>query len=267
MLNQKTIENEIEELSEMKVMIEKQLLQLQGNVPKGSFLRAAMHGNDIQFYYRKDGKDKCGKYIKKNDLNVAACLAQIEYNQKLLNAIDREISELMKIHSIPQENLCSSVLEKINPLKRKLIKIPYISDEEYCLEWIKQDYTTIGFKENTPEYYTKKGLRVRSKSEIIIAEALDRYEVPYLYEKPLMLGSGRIVHPDFTILRVRDRKELYWEHFGMMDDMEYRNNAFMKIREYEHNGYYQGVNFIWTMETGKYPLNSKTVDCMARKLR
>ena len=124
----------------------------------------------------------------------------------------------------------------------------------------------MGFREDAPEYYTKKGLRVRSKSEIIIAETLDKYEIPYLYEKPIKLSGNRIVHPDFTLLNAINRKELYWEHFGMMDDIEYRNNAFNKIRDYESNGYYQGVNFIWTMETAKLPISTKAVDCMVSNM-
>ena len=114
------------------------------------------------------------------------------------------------------------------------------------------------FKEGIPEYYTRKGLRVRSKSEVIIADILDELYVPFLYEKPLKLKTG-IVHPDFTLLNIKERREVYWEHFGMMDDIEYRNNAMMKIRNYEASGLYQYDSVIWTFETGSYPLNTKDI--------
>lgn len=266
MLNQKRIDNEISKLMQIKDATKKQLIQLKSNAPDGTTLRAAMHGESVQYYIRTSGQDKCGTYIKKKDKSFAELLAQIEYNQELLHVIEKEISELQNLQTIPANNPYATALEKINPLKRSLIKTPYVSDEDYCLQWIKQEYPKMGFREDAPEYYTKKGLRVRSKSEIIIAETLDKYEIPYLYEKPIKLSGNRIVHPDFTLLNAINRKELYWEHFGMMDDIEYRNNAFNKIRDYESNGYYQGVNFIWTMETAKLPINTKAVDCMVSNM-
>lgn len=266
MLNQKRIDNEISKLMQIKDATKKQLIQLKSNAPDGTTLRAAIHGESVQYYIRTGGQDKCGTYIKKKDKSFAELLAQIEYNQELLHVIEKEISELQNLQTIPAINPYATALEKINPLKRSLIKTPYVSDEDYCLQWIKQEYHKMGFREDAPEYYTKKGLRVRSKSEIIIAETLDKYEIPYLYEKPIKLSGNRIVHPDFTLLNTNNRKELYWEHFGMMDDIEYRNNAFNKIRDYESNGYYQGVNFIWTMETAKLPISTKAVDCMVSNM-
>ena len=78
--------------------------------------------------------------------------------------------------------------------------------------------------------------RVRSKSEVIIADTLARHGVPYRYEYPLKLKSGRdgafrTIHPDFLCLNVRTRAEFYWEHFGLMDDPDYleRTLAFIRL--------------------------------------
>ena len=121
------------------------------------------------------------------------------------------------------------------------------------------------FKENSPEYYTKRGLRVRSKSEILIADMLDEMSIPFFYEKPLQL-KRRIVHPDFTLLDIKERKEVYWEHFGMMDDRDYRDEALLKIREYESNDLYQYDSVIWTFESGKCPMNTRDIRNMVRAL-
>ena len=61
---------------------------------------------------------------------------------------------------------------------------------------------------------------------------LDRYNVPYLYEFPIELAGIGIVHPDFRILNVRRRKEIIWEHFGMMDDRDYRDDKMIEIEKY-----------------------------------
>lgn len=104
-----------------------------------------------------------------------------------------------------------------------------------------------------------KGERVRSKSELIIADILSKEGVPYRYEYPLYLrGMGRI-YPDFTVLNITKREEVFWEHFGMMDDPVYAEGAIKKIATYEQNGIFPGENLILTYEARKNPINQKLV--------
>ena len=112
------------------------------------------------------------------------------------------------------------------------------------------------------EYYTDKGERVRSKSEILIANALNRNHIPYRYECPLYLAGYGTIHPDFTVLNVRLRKEMYWEHLGMMDEPEYIEDALNRISLYEKNHYFPGDRLILTHETLRHPLNSKNIENM-----
>ena len=117
---------------------------------------------------------------------------------------------------------------------------------------------------------TAKGECVRSKSEIIIADVLASLGIPYRYEFPHELKcveSSRCVkvYSDFTCLNVRTRKEFVWEHFGMMDDAEYAQNAVVKIEMYQNSGYFLGDNFIFTMESRDKPLNSQMVQKLAKK--
>ena len=82
--------------------------------------------------------------------------------------------------------------------------------------------------------------------------------IPYRYEYPLVL-EGCTIHPDFTILRKEDRREFYLEHFGMLDETEYRNNALARILLYERNNLFPGESLIITAETVRRPLNSADV--------
>ncbi|MBR3003529.1 MAG: hypothetical protein IKH67_00485 [Lachnospiraceae bacterium] len=139
-----------------------------------------------------------------------------------------------------------------------------ITDEEYARKWLEQKYERRQFADGAPEFYTGKGDRVRSKSEIVIADMLDRLQYPYFYEMPLYLQDGVMLHPDFTTLNVRKRKVIYLEHLGMMDDEEYLINAFKRIAVYERNGIYLGDRLIVTYETSGQPLNTRAVE---KKLR
>ncbi|WP_439868025.1 AAA family ATPase [Pseudomonas syringae] len=82
---------------------------------------------------------------------------------------------------------------------------------------------------------TSRGLAVRSKSELIICEALTSAGIGFEYEKPLSLGGGRR-YPDFTIDDEISGKTFYWEHLGMLDRAEYRNAWNSKLEWYRGNG-------------------------------
>jgi len=89
--------------------------------------------------------------------------------------------------------------------------------------------------------------------------------VPYRYEEPLYLESYGIVHPDFTVLNVRTRKEIYWEHLGKMDDMEYAKDALERILIYEKNGIFPGDKLVISHETMENPINSRLIDAIIFK--
>ena len=257
--------NEINNLNYSLSQTANEIKILQDKIPKGAKLRVTKHGNGFQYFLRK-GNDTNGKYIKKKDRNTAELLAQLEYDEKLIEALKDVLASVNSCKEIMACNPYETALNQMPPGKRELVKTPYISDESFIINWKQQEYDGLGFKDGMPEFYTRKGLRVRSKSEVIIADILDEMYIPFLYEKPLKLNSGTI-HPDFTLLNIAERKEVYWEHFGMMDDVEYRYNAFLKIRDYEANGLFQFVSLIWTIETGRNPINTRDLRKMVASLQ
>jgi hypothetical protein len=68
---------------------------------------------------------------------------------------------------------------------------------------------------------TARGEMVRSKSEVIIANALAAKGVDYVYERPLTI-EGQTKYPDFTIEDMESGQTLYWEHCGMLHMPSYR---------------------------------------------
>ena len=177
-------------------------------IPKKAKLRAvrlktAKKENAYHYFIRKDGYGQNGEYIRKKDREIAEVLAQIEYDEKLLVLLQDSLNQYKGVMKV---NPFEAALDKMARGKRELVKMPFLSDERYLDEWQRQKYTGMLLRENVPEFYTRKGLRVRSKSELIIADILDEFSVPFLYEKPLQLRGG-IVHPDFTLLNIRERRE------------------------------------------------------------
>lgn len=80
---------------------------------------------------------------------------------------------------------------------------------------------------------TKLGVMVRSKSELIIAEMLESQEIPYQYEVELPFDDYHLC-PDFTVVRPRDGKIIFWEHFGLTNDSEYIKRMDLKLVKYRN---------------------------------
>lgn len=246
-----------------KVRIE--INKLRKQFPEGAKLYASKHRNKYQYYVRKNGEPDIKTYISRENINMASGRAQLEYFEILEQMLDKRLMRLKKLKDLLSEDPFEMAEKKMSPGKQELIKAIYIPDMRYIREWKEQEYEKMGFKTESPEFYTRNGLRVRSKSEVIIADMLDEMNIPFLYEKPLKLRSVT-VHPDFTLLDVNNRQEIYWEHLGMMDDADYRNNAFCKMREYEESGIYQHDRLIWTFETGRQPLDTRALRGMIKRL-
>lgn len=254
-------------MDEVKKMLkerEKQLLQMKKEkekelktAPEGH-LRVCCHGNRTQYYYRKDPKDFSGIYMKEREHALAQKLAQKDYNRKVLSAVEKESSAIQKYFSSCPENCAEQIYETLHRERQKLILPVKETDEEYVKNWELVTYQKKEIYEET-QYFTAKNERVRSKSEIIIADTLKQEGIPYRYEYPVWLNGFGTVYPDFTVLNIRTRKEMYWEHFGMMDDPVYAEHAFLKMMTYEENGFFPGDSVILTYETGKRPLNRKHV--------
>lgn len=239
------------------------------NAPAGR-LRVAVHGKQLHCYHVTPSTDSNGTYIPKSDLKLIRRLAQKDYDNGILTEIERELSlieNFMKAYSA-----CSAVqvFEKLHPNRRNFITPVQLSDAEYAGRWLAQSYKGKSFREGEPEFLTSKGERVRSKSEMIIADILAKHGIPYKYECPLLLRKSEsartpaAIYPDFTCLNLRTRKEFLWEHFGRMDDSEYSLKTVAKLRGYRKNGFILGKNLLITMECDGQPLDRKDVESLVK---
>lgn len=94
---------------------------------------------------------------------------------------------------------------------------------------------------------------------------LYHYKIPYKYECPLTLKNGFTIYPDFTVLNVKQRKEIYWEHRGMMDDREYIRNSVQRIKQLNKEGIMLGDNLIITEESLTSPLGTDEIKMIIKK--
>jgi hypothetical protein len=231
-------------------------------------LRIDNKKSKCQYYYmdRKENSSAGhnGRYMKKEELSLAKAIAQRDYDAiALKKAKERKKCIDTFINKYAKTDL-KELYNKTHPQRRALIETDIISDEEYVRRWLAVEYK--GKSEVEDDIVTERGECVRSKSEKIIADKLNMLNIPYRYEYPLMLDNGKTVYPDFTILKMPERKEVYFEHFGMIDDEEYFEHMIYKLNSYENNGIYMGINLFITYETSKKPLNTKTLNYKLKEL-
>lgn len=114
------------------------------------------------------------------------------------------------------------------------------------IAWMKGGYAANPYYTDNLKYVTTMGVVVRSKSELSIANWLEKKGIPYRYEQK-MYFNGKVYYPDF-IIKKPNGELLIWEHFGLTDDKEYVEKAIEKIGDYHKAGYRQNKNLIVTCE-------------------
>ena len=125
--------------------------------------------------------------------------------------------------------------------------------------WENSSYNSNDFHSEALIHVTEAGILTRSKSEAFIGTQLERHNLPYRYEPELDLGFRKI-YPDFAVFLPEERRVVYWEHFGLVDNPAYMMNALHKIDDYIKAGYYPGINLIITYETKEQPLTIATIN-------
>ncbi len=210
-------------------------------------------------YYHQYDKSSGEKYLATDSKDTITTYLQKDYLQRVLKAAQIEHAALTKMLELYPDVLAEDVYDQLPESRKQFATSIVLGDEEYARQWLENPYTHKGFPSDAPVYFTIKGERVRSKSEMIIADRLFANGIPYKYECPLKIGKA-IIHPDFTILRMSDRQILYHEHCGMMDNADYTDEMVYRVNEYNHAGILVGDRLFLTFESSKTPLDVRVVD-------
>lgn len=159
-------------IEKRKQILEKVIAQTRKKLkkaPKG-YLRI----NGGKFYYRSESSDTNGTYIPQKNLAYVKELVQKDYDFRVLQSAESEYNAL-KHNRIFTGRKSEEVYESLSGIRQNLVETEYISDDLYARRWEEKEYEGPGFDNTSPEFITDKEEKVRSKSEVIIANMLHRY--------------------------------------------------------------------------------------------
>lgn len=123
------------------------------------------------------------------------------------------------------------------------------------------------FYNSNLKHITLDGTKVRSKSELIIANQLYYNSLEYQYESHLYLNDGKFRRPDFRVI-TPSGKTVYWEHLGMLNDDSYKKAWEEKKAEYEANGISeQNSNLFTTEDNEEGGLDSKQIEAVINQIK
>lgn len=231
---------------------------------RGNIEEKKVEGRSLICRKTKGGYQYCvdRKYVSKvKKLDYLREIARQEYWEKLLPILDSYTRQLRTI--LKTRILLEEAYSRMHEGKQVLFEPDFVPISKRIQDFNNVTCEGLPFSEtDKTEYFTHRGERVRSKSEKIIADELDRHGIPYHYEMTLQLrvdGQMKEFHPDFTAMNITTGEIKYIEHLGMMDNPNYYGNALAKLDAYERNGLLIGRDVLLLHESAYRPLNTRII--------
>ena len=231
--------------------------KLISKLPSGNLV-VVIKEKRVEWYLYMD-KTKKRTYLPKTEVDKARDLAFKGYLKARLRENNERIRATKAYLRVCKDISYTEDYINKNPEISTLLAGKVTTQEDYINDWLKKTYSGPRPYAEQLTVNTKAGIRVRSKSEQIIVGHLFDHGIPFKYEDRLMLHTHDLF-PDFTIMNPRTHEVYIWEHLGMMDDDNYRNNNIRKLNDYAKLGYFLGENLIMTFETEKSGIDETLID-------
>lgn len=225
------------------------------SLPKGELgVRLGRKKNSSPLYCHYIENKRVG--ITKND-DLIYKLARKKYLQKAIKMMETNRGYLERLVKHYESPFHTNIISQFPPHYAVLMNQEEARWNEKKRLWLAEDYEESTYNPDEKVHVTAKNLHVRSKSEVIIAERLDYYNVPYRYEQMLYINSYPFA-PDFTILTKKGIK--YWEHCGRTDKPDYIRKHNWKCTMYEYAGIVQWKNYIITYDDENGNIDTRIID-------
>lgn len=247
------------EIEKMSKKLEK-IYSMEKKFPQGELLCAKNRKHYKWYVKNEEGTF----YLPKHKRELAEKLALKKYYEYQKEELENELAACNTYirKMVLREGKAEKLLE--HPEYGRLLEKYFVPVKEELWKWQNAPYEKCKKHEEDLIIKGTQGKMVRSKSEAIIDVMLYKNRIPFRYEEKLLL-EGIPFYPDFTIRHPITGDFFYWEHFGMMDDEDYVNHAYDKLKVYCKNGIIPSINLITTYESKKNPLCAEKVEMIIQE--
>ena len=219
------------------------------------------------YYVRRKGWPKY-KYLGPETNEAVIAIKEVKHLEELQRIIDRDIELLELMGSdfiVPDYGLVEDKLPGVyKHSDSNLIVNKPVSKE--AREW-KERMEAEKAKHPVfmPENLTQEaldGTKMRSLSEVLIANYLISLGITFVYELPLT-HHGKTIYPDFTILSPIDNKTvIIIEHQGAMEDEKYQGKYIRSLLFYLQTDLVPNKDVFFTYNHLNRKLDLRQIDCI-----
>ena len=230
-------------------------------LPEGSLYVYQKNGryHYCQRFPKGGNRKKEHRVAVTNDSDTVLALVRKRFVKIAVKNIQNDILELDRVivnySPVSEQHVMRSFCEKYPELEKGI----YYGGSDPEL-WT-AGYVQPAFYEEGYKSISAKGENLRSGGEMYITSRLDHFGIPYRYEDDTGIPDLSYA-PDLKILRPRDRKIIYWEHFGKVNDYAYVLDNIGKIKDYISYGIKPWDNLIMTFNNEKGGYDGKLIDAL-----
>ena len=181
-MNKETIKSLCEEQKKLRKIMQKASQQKE-NAPEGVLVVLRRKSGKNEYYLeRKENGIRKREYLNSQKIECIRALAQKKYSNKLIALAEKKYIALNAfLEKYPVDEL-KEVVCTVPDGVREFVTPIILDDSSYIADWYKRNPGNMNSYPQSHLYKTNRGENVRSKSEKIIADIFDKYNIPYVYE-------------------------------------------------------------------------------------
>ena len=232
----------------LELMRQQRLLEEQQQIltasPEGFLFARARTQRDTYYHQRKTREGRQWKTTQVNingDQEMQDLLLKKKLAERSIRAFENNIPLLEKMNDRYISADYEDILKGLPRQYDQLLKQRKVKEME---EWFRAPYKRCPYYPEHLTHRTAYGDYVRSKGEVVIANALYSFGLPFHAEEEIVL-DGWSYYPDFNIL-LPDDSFIRWEHWGLLDKEKYRKDNVEKLLVYHEHNLVLGRNLIIT---------------------
>ena len=205
-------------------------------LPKGMIMTRKKNGKDYTVVYISDYPDH-PKYKYKRFSTTRSPGSKLAKMVAEHNNILSELTELkVFIKSAKTPRKISKTKRRSEPVK---MDRSFFESLKLCADSNPYDKPA-----NAVEY---KGILMRTKGEVMIAQRLDQLHYEYIYEPRIWAGHN--IYPDFAVYIPEIDRVIFIEYMGALSNPSYLPSAGEKFKAFAGIGYIVGRDVIFICET------------------